>query len=150
MARVICDETFCSGCLACVVACLDHHYDETEADAISPRIHEKWTSPRTGLVRYKTRSCLHCKKAKCMEVCPVGAFTRTASGFVVASREACIGCGACANVCTFDVPRFDKDGKIVKCDGCYQRVEAGLKPACVKVCNTGALHLGGNHEWKNH
>lgn len=150
MSRVICDERFCSGCLACVVACIDHHYDETESDAISPRVYEKWTSPRTGLVRYQTRSCLHCETAKCMKVCPTGALSRTESGFVVASREVCIGCRACADACPFDVPRFDREGKIVKCDGCYGRVEAGLKPACVKVCNTGALQLGGNNEEEKH
>lgn len=140
MSKIVCDEKFCSGCLACVVACIDQHYDEIEADAVSARIYEKRVSAKSGLVNYKTRSCLHCEDAKCMEVCPMDVFERTEQGFVVAVRKAeCIGCQQCAEVCPHDIPRFDAQGKIVKCDGCAVRVAHGLEPACVRACNTGAL-----------
>ena len=67
---------------------------------------------------------------------------RTENGFVVAAhRSRCIGCKKCAKVCPYDVPRFDADRKIVKCDGCADRVACGLEPACVRACNTGALRL---------
>ena len=143
MAKIVCDLKKCSGCLACVVACIDQHYDETVEDAVSCRIHEKQTMP-SGLVCYKTRSCLHCEDAPCAKVCPVGALTRNAQGFVVLDRAACIGCRACASACPHDIPRFDGEGKLVKCDGCAVRVAHGLEPACVRACTTGCLKLQQN------
>ena len=142
MSKVICDKSLCSGCLACVVACMDQHYEETEADAVSPRIYEKRTSERTGLVNYLTRSCQHCADAPCMKACPMKVFERTENGYVAAVHQRrCIGCKKCLRVCPHDVPRFNKEGKIVKCDGCYARVAMGLEPACVRACNTGALSV---------
>ena len=142
MSKVVCDESLCSGCLACVVACMDQHYDETNGDAVSPRIYEKHVCEETGLVTYLTRNCRHCKDAPCMKVCPMKVFERTENGFIVpARRDKCIGCKKCVKVCPYDVPRFDADRKIVKCDGCAARVACGLEPACVRVCNTGALRL---------
>ena len=142
MSKVVCDEKYCSGCLACVVACMDQHYEETEVDAVSPRIYEKHVSERTGLVSFVTRSCLHCSDAECMKVCPVHVFERTENGFVIAAnRDKCIGCRKCASACPQDVPRFDSKGRIVKCDGCWGRVACGLEPACVRACNTGALSM---------
>ena len=79
MARIVCDENKCSGCLACVVACMDQHYEETQEDAVSLRIYEKKVFP-SGLVRYATRSCLHCTAAACMEACPMQVFERTENG----------------------------------------------------------------------
>lgn len=140
MSRVVCDKSLCSGCLACVVACMDQHYDETEVDAVSPRIYEKRTSEKTELVSYITRNCQHCEDAPCMKVCPMHVFERKADKFVVAVHQnRCIECRKCLKVCPHDVPRFNKMGKIVKCDGCYARVAMGLEPACVRACNTGAL-----------
>ena len=37
------------------------------------------------------------------------------------------------------VPRYDQDEKMQKCNLCMERVEAGLEPACVRVCPVGAL-----------
>lgn len=142
MSKVVCDESLCSGCLACVVACMDQHYDETQADALSPRIYEKWTSESSGLVRYRTRSCEHCKDAPCISACPMKVLEKTEGGYVAAAHiEQCIGCKNCAKVCPHNVPRFNGEGKLVKCDGCAVRVANGLEPACVRACNTGALRL---------
>ena len=43
--------------------------------------------------------------------------------------------------CPYGVPGFGEDGKMRKCDACMERQKAGLTPACVKVCPTGALAL---------
>ena len=145
MSRVVCDEKLCSGCLACVVACMDQHYDETQTDAVSLRIYEKRTSQRTGMVSYITRSCLHCENAACMQVCPMKVFEKNTQGFVITShQERCIGCRKCLQACPHDVPRFNQGNKIVKCDGCSVRVANGLEPACVRSCNTGALRWPGD------
>ena len=56
MSKVVCDESLCSGCLACVVACMDQHYDETNGDALSPRIYEKHVCEKTGFISQETVS----------------------------------------------------------------------------------------------
>ena len=141
MSRVECDEARCSGCLACVVACLDQHYDATEKNAVSPRIYEMRKRGHSDLETYVTRSCLHCEDAACLKVCRFGALKRDERGFVISVRENCKGCRLCQKACPHDVPRFDQEGKIVKCDGCSVRVSMGMEPACIKACNTGALKL---------
>lgn len=140
MAKIICNEKNCTGCLACVVACIDQHYDETVGEALSCRIHEKITTA-TGLVRYTTRACHHCADAPCVKACSAEALYINAMGLVIPVREKCIGCRACASACPFDIPRFDGEGKLVKCDGCAVRQAYGMEPACVRICNTGALKL---------
>lgn len=138
--KIVCDRSKCSGCLACIVACIDQHAESSSEKGISCRIYEKHTSP-TGLCIYKTRNCLHCDDPACVKVCPVGALYKDERGFVIPVKEKCIGCKACARACAYDVPRFDENGKIVKCDGCSVRIAHGLLPACVSICNTGALEL---------
>lgn len=45
--------------------------------------------------------------------------------------------------CPWSVPNWNNRKKrLVKCDMCYDRVEAGLLPSCVKACPTGALNFG--------
>lgn len=140
MSKIVCDQKKCSGCLACVVACIDQHYEETVENAVSCRIYEKVSAP-SGLVTYKTRSCLHCEDAACMAVCPTGALVKNERGFVIPLREKCIGCHACERACPHDIPRFDAENKLVKCDGCAVRVANGLEPVCVRACNCGCLKL---------
>ena len=50
--------------------------------------------------------------------------------------------------CPFGAPRYRKsDGKMEKCDGCNERVKAGLKPACVRACSFGALYCVTEEEY---
>jgi len=139
MSKVECDVSRCSGCLACIVACIDQHYDETDSEAVSPRIYEIRKFAHSGLMLYSTRSCLHCEDAACISACRFGALVRDERNFVIPVREKCTGCRMCQKACPHDVPRLDQSGKIVKCDGCSVRVATGLEPACVRACNTGAL-----------
>lgn len=132
--RITCDNDKCSGCLACVVACIDHHYNENETDAVSGRIYRPVTGP-SGYTKYVTESCRHCANAECMNVCPVNAISRDSEGWVIADQDSCIGCQACSAACPFDIPRFKSDGKMFKCDGC------GGAPACVKICPNKALSM---------
>ena len=137
------DPKACSACQACAVACIDENdlprgrgkvcawrsVTETEK-----KTGQRWTFSR------KMHGCMHCAKARCMEVCPVGCFTRE-RGLVLANKEACIGCGKCAQACPFDAIRFDADGRIEKCDGCIDRVRHGLRPACEQICPPQALRF---------
>lgn len=46
--------------------------------------------------------------------------------------------------CPFGIPHLNPaTGKIAKCDGCRDRVDQGLWPACVIKCPTEALIFGG-------
>uniref|UniRef100_A0A7C4AGQ8 Formate dehydrogenase n=1 Tax=Fundidesulfovibrio putealis TaxID=270496 RepID=A0A7C4AGQ8_9BACT len=49
--------------------------------------------------------------------------------------------------CPYDIPRQNAKTKVMaKCDMCNDRVLAGLKPACVKTCPTGAMNFGERDE----
>lgn len=48
--------------------------------------------------------------------------------------------------CPYDIPRQAPDGRITKCDMCYDRVNAGMLPACVLTCPTGAMSFGDRED----
>ena len=132
--RIVSDNEKCTGCLACVITCIDHHYSEDKGDAISGRLY-KLTTEASGYTKYITESCRHCTNASCMDVCPAGAISKNAEGWVITDQDLCIGCQACRDACYFDIPRFRSDGKMFKCDGCLG------DPACVKICPNEALSI---------
>jgi Fe-S-cluster-containing dehydrogenase component len=94
----------------------------------------------TASILYASVACMHCENAPCVMGCPTGAITKNiATGAVSVNQNLCIGCHSCALACPFGVPRFDDNNKMRKCNLCSERVEAGLKPACARVCPTGAI-----------
>ena len=76
-----------------------------------------------------------------MAACPTGAMQkRESDGIVFTDFDRCIGCKACMVACPWGVVQWNPDTrKVVKCDYCKDRVDQGLKPACVTVCTTGCL-----------
>jgi formate dehydrogenase iron-sulfur subunit len=87
--------------------------------------------------------CKHCTHAACLDVCPTGAIFRTEFGTVVVQQDVCNGCGYCVPACPYGV--LDKrkgDGRIFKCTLCYDRIGAGLEPACAKACPTDSIQFG--------
>lgn len=104
---------------------------------------------QTNSVRwlFVSRRCMHCDDAGCMKICPAeGALFKTKEGAVAYDRDKCIACKLCINACPFDVPRYDTEGKVTKCHLCFDRIGAGMEPACVKTCPTGALKYGDRDE----
>ena len=92
---------------------------------------------------FVSKRCMHCDDAGCMKICPApGALYKTKEGAVAYDREKCIGCKLCVAGCPFDVPRYGDDNKVAKCHLCFDRIGAGLEPACTKTCPTGALKFG--------
>lgn len=87
--------------------------------------------------------CRHCEKAPCAAICPTAAlWRRNQDSPVVLDHERCIGCRWCILACPFGVIRMDpKDGAIVKCDLCAERLAKGEVPACVESCHTRAITL---------
>ena len=136
------DLELCVGCGACAVACMDQNdiYPEKGQPAFR-RIYriEGGEFPDAG-IQYISAACVHCEDSPCVIGCPTGAVTRDdRTGAIVVNETLCIGCHSCALACPFGVPRYDQDDKMRKCNLCIERVEAGLEPACVRVCPTGAL-----------
>ena len=136
------DPGRCSGCQACVVACLDKN--NLAGDAASFRSVVRLESGEGQAVRlgFVSLACLHCLPAPCLAVCPSGALRRPyPDGPVLVERSRCVGCKACLGVCPVEAPHFGDGRYMAKCDLCADRLEQGLEPACVRVCPTRALSL---------
>jgi len=89
---------------------------------------------------FSFRSCYQCEEPYCADICPVDALCKREDGIVTLDVDKCIGCMACAGACPWGIPQFNPaTGKMIKCDYCVDRLDQGLKPACVTKCTTHAL-----------
>lgn len=95
------DQTRCTGCCTCVIACKD--WNDISAGPASWR---RVTSVEEGdwpnlFVAYYTSSCYHCADPICVAVCPNGAISkRDKDGIVTVDREKCrheAHCGIISN-----------------------------------------------------
>ncbi|GAA2302169.1 4Fe-4S dicluster domain-containing protein [Streptomyces caniferus] len=87
--------------------------------------------------------CKHCTHAACLDVCPTGSLFRTEFGTVVVQEDICNGCGYCVPACPYGViDQRPSDGRAFKCTLCYDRLGAGLEPACAKACPTESIQFG--------
>ncbi len=87
--------------------------------------------------------CKHCTHAACLDVCPTGSLFRTEFGTVVVQQDICNGCGYCVPACPYGViEKREPDGRAFKCTLCYDRLGAGLEPACAKACPTDSIQFG--------
>jgi len=133
----------CIGCHACMAACKL----ENDLPAGPRPICAIQTGPlETGnglMAQHCPAPCFHCDRPACVLACPTGAMQKREDGLVFSDPQLCIGCQTCAVACPFGHPQLNPaTGKIAKCDGCRQRVDAGLWPACALTCPTGALNYG--------
>ena len=93
--------------------------------------------------------CKHCTHAACLDVCPTGSLFRTEFGTVVVQPDICNGCGYCVPACPYGVierrqgERGTKNvGIAQKCTLCYDRLDAGQRPACAQACPTESIQFG--------
>ena len=58
-----------------------------------------------------------------------------------------MGCQSCVWACPYDAPQYNPEtGRVHKCDGCIDRVEAGLRPVCVDACPYQLIEFGDIEE----
>ena len=158
------DTTVCIGCKACEVACKEWNqlpatnggratlsgdsYDNTRRlDGIHWR-HVKFIEQfapdrRDGRWLMMSDVCKHCVRAGCLEVCPTGAIIRTEFDTVVIQSDVCNGCRDCIGACPFGVIDINPvSGTAQKCTLCYDRMRAGMTPACAQACPTTSINFG--------
>jgi Fe-S-cluster-containing dehydrogenase component len=125
----------CMGCHACEVACKQEH-----ALGVGPRLIKIIENSPDFTPVY----CHHCAKAPCVEACPVDAISRNKEGIVLVDADTCIGCRDCIEACPFGAMQFEEQEEVaVKCDLCFRRLAEKKQPACLSVCPTGCVGLGG-------
>ncbi|HXF85630.1 MAG TPA: 4Fe-4S dicluster domain-containing protein [Anaerolineales bacterium] len=141
---MVIDQSKCTGCNYCTLACQANN-------DINPAI--QWNKVlEVGTVGEKKvflpRPCMHCKKAPCVEVCPVGASYYRDDGIVMMDYDKCIGCRYCQVACPYEARSFNWEkftgenpavpqwgtptverrprGVPEKCSFCYQIIDRGL------------------------
>jgi DMSO reductase iron-sulfur subunit len=133
----------CIGCHACEAACSEKNNLPAHISFRSVGYVEGGTYPDFRRVNI-SMACNHCDDPVCLKGCPTRAYTKFAEyGAVLQDPDICFGCGYCTWVCPYNAPQLDPiEGHVSKCNMCVDRLEVGLKPACVSACLAGALDFG--------
>jgi anaerobic dimethyl sulfoxide reductase subunit B (iron-sulfur subunit) len=133
----------CIKCWACEIAC--QQWKGIPAGTLKLRkVVEETAGTFPDIMRkFFSLTCRHCADAPCAAACPEEAITkRQEDGIVVVYRDKCNGCQVCLDACPYDIPQFDKNGKMQKCDMCLDRIKIGQEPMCAATCPTRALSWG--------
>ena len=133
----------CIGCHACEAACSEKNDNPAHLAFRSVGYVEGGSFPDYKRMNI-SMACNHCDDPVCLKGCPTRAYTKhTEYGAVLQDPETCFGCGYCTWVCPYNAPQLDPvKGQVSKCNMCVDRLEVGLKPACVAACVGNALDFG--------
>lgn len=133
----------CIGCHACEAACSEKNENPAHLAFRSVGYVEGGSYPDYKRMNI-SMACNHCDNPVCLKGCPTRAYTKHAEyGAVLQDPETCFGCGYCTWVCPYNAPQLDPiKGQVSKCNMCVDRLEVGLKPACVSACVGNALDFG--------
>lgn len=133
----------CIGCHACEAACSEKNDLPPHLSFRSVGYVEGGTYPNFTRMNI-SMACNHCDDPVCLKGCPTRAYTKHPEyGAVIQDPDICFGCGYCTWVCPYNAPQLDPvNGQVEKCNMCVDRLEVGLKPACVSACVGNALNFG--------
>jgi formate dehydrogenase iron-sulfur subunit len=156
MVAILVDITKCSGCERCVAACVKtNNLNSDKANSDRATTKDGLSANRLLSIikidqgRFARLSCMHCLEPSCVSACLVGGITKSPEGPVLYDPDKCIGCRYCMLACPFHIPRYEWQKTtpfMKKCALCYDKLQAGELPACVRECPNDALIFGERNE----
>jgi formate dehydrogenase iron-sulfur subunit len=160
------DTSRCTACRGCQVACKEWH-EHKAVPTLQRGTHQNppdFTPFNFKIVRFSEHKidgkikwlffpdqCRHCIVPPCKDAADAyvpGAIIQDEATGAVLYTDACKKltidqAQQVKDVCPYNIPVRDQDtGMLTKCDWCIDRQQAGMKPACVKTCCTGAMNIG--------
>ncbi|MGX7950298.1 4Fe-4S dicluster domain-containing protein [Oleidesulfovibrio alaskensis] len=164
------DTTRCTACRGCQLACKEWYElpanktrqtgSHQNPPDLNPnnfklvRFHEHMIDDRVVWYFFPDQ-CRHCVNPPCVDIANMivdGALVHDEeTGAVLTTEKSSLLSAedfqAVRDACPYDIPRRDEQtGQVKKCVMCFDRIKAGMQPACVKVCPTGTMNFGEREE----